>query len=255
MSALTSMTNATVSPSRIGGMARSNFRLMTRNTVTLLYAFVLPLTPIGLLFMDRDSAGLAQTATLASVLLLALLFPIYYSTLSQVVTRRDELVLKRLRTSEASDLDILVAIALPGIAVAVAVSALALPLGMAAGLDLPANPLLYAVAVLGASVMFSAFAFWTAAWTRNAEAAQLTSAPILLLAMVGLFVEMFPESVARWVELTPGGLITGLVEATWSTEGFAGSWADAARLLVALVLWTALALDLARRSMRWEPRG
>ncbi len=52
-------------------------------------------------------------------------------------------------------------------------------------MDLPANPLLYAVAVLGGAVMFSAFAFWTAAWTRNAEAAQLTSGPIILLAMIG----------------------------------------------------------------------
>lgn len=244
-----------ISVPRVRGLVKTNLRLLSRNTVTLSYAFILPLTPMAMLFLgDNGYAGMSQIYTMASVLLLALLFPIYYSTLSQLVTRRDELVLKRLRTSEARDSEILAALALPGIAITIGVAALAVPIGVAAGMDLPANPLLYLVATLGASAMFSAFAFWTAAWTRNAEAAQLTSAPILLLAMVGLFVEVFPESVARWVELTPGGLVTGLVEASWSTEGFASSWGDAFAPLCALVFWTALAVELARRSMRWEPR-
>jgi ABC-2 type transport system permease protein len=249
------MSALTVSLPRVGGMARANVRLMTRNIVTLLYAFGLPLTPMVMLFLGDDGyAGIGQTYTMASVLLLALLFPVYYNTLSQVVTRRDELVLKRLRTSEARDLEILAAIALPGIVITLGVAALAIPIGLAAGMDLPSNPLLYAVATVGASVMFAAFSLWTAAWTRNAEAAQLTSAPILLLAMAGLFLGVVPDPVSRWLELTPGGLVAGLVEASWSGEGFAGSWADAVRPLLALVFWTALAADLARRSMRWEPR-
>jgi ABC-2 type transport system permease protein len=249
------MSALSVSLPRIGGMAQANVRLMTRNTVTLLYAFFLPLTPMAMLFLGDDGyAGLSQTYTMASVLLLALLFPIYYNTLSQVVTRRDELVLKRLRTSEARDIEILTAIALPGVVITLGVAALAIPIGVAAGMDLPANPLLYAVAAIGSSVMFAAFSLWTAAWTRNAEAAQLTSAPILLLAMAGLFLDIVPDAVSRWLELTPGGLVTGLVEASWSAEGFGGSWADAVRPLLALVFWTALAADLARRSMRWEPR-
>jgi ABC-2 type transport system permease protein len=255
MSALSIPRPGPVSVPRVRGMAWFNTRLMTRNTLTLLYAFILPLTPMALLFTEAGYGGLGKVPTLASVLLLALLFPVYYNTLSQVVSRRDELVLKRMRTSEATDLEILIGIALPGVVIAAIVGALAVPLALAAGLDLPSNPLLYAVLVLGASVMFSAFAFWTAAWTRNAEAAQLTSTPILLLAMVGMFSPMFPEDVARWVELTPGGLVMSLVEASWSGGGFVASWSDAGQPLLALVFWTAVAVDLARRSMRWEPRG
>lgn len=253
MSTLTSTFSTRFSTRRVRGMAHANVRLMTRNTVTLLYAFVLPLTPLAMLFVN-DTGGDGGLYALASVLMLALLFPVYYSTLSQVVSRRDELVLKRLRTSEATDPEILVAIGLPGVVVACLVAVLAVPIAFAAGLDLPANPLLYAVLVLGGALMFAAFAFWTAAWTRNAEAAQLTSTPVLLLSMVGLFTGAFPESVARWVELTPGGLVTGLLEAAWLADSFTGSWSDAVRPLLALVFWTVLAVDLARRSMRWEPR-
>ena len=41
--------------------------------------------------------------------------------------------------------------------------------------------------------LFVAFAFWTAAWTRNAEAAQLTSMPVILLAVVGQMSAAFPD--------------------------------------------------------------
>ena len=42
------------------------------------------------------------------------LFPVYYNVLSQFVSRRDELVLKRMRTGEARDAELLASIALPG---------------------------------------------------------------------------------------------------------------------------------------------
>ena len=42
------------------------------------------------------------------------LFPVYYNVLSQFVNRRDELVLKRMRTGETRDAELLVSIALPG---------------------------------------------------------------------------------------------------------------------------------------------
>ena len=57
---------------------------------------------------------------------------------------------------------------------------------MAAGLPLPVNPLLVLVGVLLACATFAALAVWTAAWTRNAEAAQMTSMPVIVLAMIGL---------------------------------------------------------------------
>ncbi len=43
----------------------------------------------------------------------------------------------------------------------------------------------YAALALLAVTMFTAIAYRTAAWTRNAEAAQLTSLPIILVTSAG----------------------------------------------------------------------
>ena len=74
-----------------------------RNRLTLFYAVVLPLLPLGLLFLGERGDVDAGVANVSTVLLMALMFPVYYNLLSMFVTRRDELVLKRLRTGEVRD--------------------------------------------------------------------------------------------------------------------------------------------------------
>jgi ABC-2 type transport system permease protein len=179
------------------------------------------------------------------------------------VNRRDEMVLKRLRTGETSDAELLVSIALPGVALALAVMLVTVPVAVALGEPAPLNPMVYTVTGLVTMVLFTAFAFWTAAWTRNAEAAQLTSGPIILLAVLGQMSVAFPERVQRWVDLTPGAAMADLIRTGWfgfgepgteRTLDFADTWAAAAQPLVVLVAWTALAIWLAARSMHWEPR-
>ena len=85
-------------------LARTNATLMMRNRLTLAYAVVVPLLPLGLLFIgergDVDAGGSTRSAP---ALLMALMFPVYYNLLSMFVSRRDELVLKRLRTGEVRD--------------------------------------------------------------------------------------------------------------------------------------------------------
>ena len=147
--------------------------------------------------------------------MMAALFPVYASLLSQLVTRRDELVLKRLRTGESTDADIIVALALPGLVIALTTSALTVPLAVALGQDPPLNPPLYALTVVGTLLLFVAFALWTAAWTRNAEAAQLTSMPVIALVILGQIATAFTDDVRRWTDLTPGAAITDLVRVSW----------------------------------------
>ena len=174
----------------------------------MLYGVVLPLAPLALLLSTPEGSGAAAIAT---TLTMAALFPVYYNVLSQFVNRRDELVLKRLRTGETSDAELLASIALPGVVLALAVMLVAVPVAVALGEPVPLNPVVYAVTGLVTMVLFSAFAFWTAAWTRNAEAAQLTSGPVILLAVFGQMSVAFPERVQRWVDLTPGAAMTDLV--------------------------------------------
>lgn len=169
--------------------------------------------------------------------------------LSLVVTRRDELVLKRLRTGEVTDPELLTALALPSIASAVLVSLAVVVVGMALGLPAPSNAPLYVVTVLAACGLFWAFALWTAAWTRTAEAAQMTSTPVMMLAIVGTMQRTLPDGVQRVVEYTPGAALDTLVQVSWF-----GLDGDLGRSLLVLAGWVVAAVLLARRSMRWEPR-
>jgi ABC-2 type transport system permease protein len=114
---------------------------------------------------------------------------------------------------------------------------------------------------------FSAFAFWTAAWTRSAESAQLTSLPLILLASVGPMVNTVPD-LPGWLKdllaLTPGAAMSDLIRVGWfgldgpdateTTLSFAQTWGQAFGPLLVLAAWLVLAITLARRSIRWEPR-
>jgi len=252
-----------ISLSRMTSLARFNALLMMRNRLAMIYALVLPLAPLGLLFTGARGEGGVGGAAVVSTLSLAVLFPVYYNLLSQFVTRRDELVLKRLRTGEARDLELLGAMALPGVVVALTVAVLTVPAAMALGQPAPLNIAVYAVTAAVASAMFVAFALWTAAWTRNAEAAQMTSMPVIALAVVGQMSLVFPDEVRRWVDLTPGAALNELVRVGWfgfgetgteRTLDLADTWSASGEPLLVLLGWTALAVRLAGRSIRWEPR-
>ncbi len=254
----------TLSRHRIMGLARTNTTVLMRNRLTLSYAVVVPLLPLALLFFGERGNADAGIVNLSSVLLMAVMFPVYYNVLSMVVSRRDELVLKRLRTGEARDPEILLAMALPGVVITVLVMLLAVPVTLAAGHDLPVNPVLVLVGVLLACATFAALAVWTAAWTRSAEAAQMTSLPVMALAMVGLLRPAFPDSAQTWVGLSPGAAVSDIIRVGWfgrttdfastAEVGFAGTWTELAPALAVLLGWVVLSVMLAVRSMRWEPR-
>jgi ABC-2 type transport system permease protein len=242
------------------GLARANALLMRRNIVTLLYAVGVPLLPLALLALGSGAA--ATTSAVANALLMAALFPVYYNVLSLTVTRRDELVLKRLRTGEARDREILASIALPGLAVMAVVVVLTVVLGSVLGEGAPVNVPLIAVTAMLLAATFSALAVWTAAWTRNAEAAQLTSMPVIVVAVVGSLRPILPDGWRQWVDLTPGGALDRLVRLAWYGDDGTGRALDligsslaAAGPVLVLLAWTALAMTLVRRGMRWEPRS
>lgn len=249
-------------------LARWNAVLLGRNKLSLLYAVVLPLAPLALLLAgDKGDESIgAQAAT--TMLLVTVLFPVYYNILSQFVSRRDELVLKRMRTGESRDVELLVGIALPGVVAAAGVMLAGVIAAWAAGQMVPVVPLLLAAGVLLALVMFAAFAYWTAAWTRSAESAQMTSLPIILIASVGpLGAAMtgLPDVLSQIIERTPGAAMGELIRVAWfgldgvkateSSLSTADAWSAAGSPLLVMAAWTLLAVGLAKQSMRWEPRS
>ena len=253
---------------RTASLTRWNAVLLARNRLAFVYAAVLPLLPLLLLFTgERGSATVGASAIVTMFLVIAL-FPVYYNVLAQFVSRRDELVLKRMRTGQARDGELLASIALPGALSALVLTVVAVPFAVAVGQDLPVNPVLYAALAVLAVTMFTAFAYWTAAWTRSAEAAQLTSMPIIILASLGPLattVAGMSDRLREILSLTPGAAMSDLVrigwfgldgpDATGATLTFAETWSQAAQPLLVMVVWTYVAVVLARRSMRWEPRA
>ena len=123
---------------------------MMRNRLTLTYARGDAAAAAAACCSSASAATWTPASgIIATSLLMALMFPVYYNLLSMFVTRRDELVLKRLRTGEVRDAR---AGAVDGASRrrdhARGRRVLTVAVAMATGLPFPLNPLLLLVVVL-----------------------------------------------------------------------------------------------------------
>ncbi|MFF8832198.1 ABC transporter permease [Streptomyces sp. NPDC015131] len=249
---------------RMSALGRAELTLLVRNKYALFTALLMPLLMVGVLRSTLDQVELGRAgmsaveAALSGGLVMMLILVVYLNLTSAYVARREELVLKRLRTGEAADHEILAGTALPAILLALGQSALIVAGGVAAlGVDGPQRPELLVAGVLLGVVMLVALAGATAAVTRTVESAQITTMPLFLVSSVGsgLFVplEVLPEKVASVCELLPLSGVMTLVRAGW----LGGGGGDGGELLGAALTalaWTALSVFAVQRWFRWEPR-
>ncbi|MFC9894576.1 ABC transporter permease [Nocardia sp. NPDC127579] len=258
--------------SALTALATAEFLQFSRNKTLVFLATVFPIgLPLVTYFLaTRDSAPTTATAatTFEMLALLALLFVQYYSVLSLVTTRRGEGVLKRLRTGAAEDWQILTAPAVPGVPLTLACTLVVAAVVYGAGTPAPVNPIAIALGLFGGIVLFSVLALATSAVTKNAEAAQVTSLPVMVLAMIGMgsIRGVLPDRLAELAQWTPFAAVSDLVALGTSgriaTAGasdpaldFAGTCAELGRPFATLAAWTVVALMVTRRSFRWDDRG
>ncbi|OKK02210.1 hypothetical protein AMK26_21170 [Streptomyces sp. CB03234] len=248
---------------RMGALGRAELTLLVRNRYALFTALLMPVLMVGVLRgsldrVDLDRAGMsAVEAALSGGVVMMLILVVYLNLVSAYVARREELVLKRLRTGEASDREILAGTALPAVVLAVAQSALIVVAGVAVlGVGAPQRPELLVGGVLVGVVMLIALAGATAAVTRTVESAQITTMPLFMISAIGsgLFMplEILPERVASVCELLP---LTGVM--TLVRAGWLGGGGDAGELLGAALTalaWTVISVFAVQRWFRWEPR-
>ncbi|KQB86063.1 ABC transporter permease [Corynebacterium lowii] len=234
--------------SRIISLTRAESTQMLRNK-TLLYMMSTPLL-MGLVmaFLGKD-VEIINTALLFEMpTLFALLFCAYYLVLSMSTTRRDEKVLKRLRTGESTDTDILVSLGIGPVLATIGTVALSGGILLAVGVPVPDNPLLLLVAIPFGTVLSWGLALLTSIITRNAEAAQMTSMPltlIILLSQKGLR-DLLPDTAARIAEFTPYAAVSDLVNLSWAGGG------EYLQPILVLVAWTALCSWAGMTFMKWE---
>ena len=107
----------------------------------------------------------------------------------------------------------------------------------------------------------------SAASLEVAEAAQITSLPVIALATAGLgsLRSVFPDNIAAVVDWTPFAAVSDLVSigalgrplaATGADAvDFVASFGELGRPVATLVAWTVLTLVVVQRSFRWDDRG
>ncbi|MFE3632439.1 ABC transporter permease [Streptomyces goshikiensis] len=258
------MNALTPNPGRLAALGRSELTLLVRNRGALTVALLMPLLMVFVLrstLSGVDGVGGEGRASLGEATLtggigMVLVLVVYMSLVSAYVARREELVLKRLRTGEARDLEILAGTALPAAVLAVG-QVLVLAVAGAAALDarMPREPLLLAAAVLAAVVLLAGASALTSSFTRNVESAGITTLPLFLVTALGsgLFVapESLPGQLASVCELLPLSGVMTLVRAGWT--GGAGT-GDLLRAGLTTLAWIMITVFAVRTWFRWEPR-
>lgn len=247
---------------RMAALGRAELALLLRSKASLVTALVLPATMAfsmrGLVkSLDLGGTGLSvATVLVPGTLAMALFFSVYTNLVGVYVTRRESLVLKRLRTGEVRDWEILAGGALPAALLAL-VQCVLLAVGLTAVLDapVPEAPHLVVLGLLIGLVLLVVGAALTAAFTRTAESAQLTFLPFMMVSMAGsgLFLprEVLPgvaADISAWLPFSP---VMDLLQGGWTGELGA---ADQIRLVFIALAWTGVTALAVRQWFRWGPR-
>ncbi|MFD4414296.1 MULTISPECIES: ABC transporter permease [unclassified Streptomyces] len=253
---------ATTAARRMGALARAELTLLGRTKATLAAAVFVPLTlPFSLRGtvdqMDLKGTGLSVgSVVLPSSVGFSLLFAVYTSLVSVYAARREELVLKRLRTGELRDAEILAGAALPSVAIGL-VQCLVLTVACAALLDVgaPQAPHFAVLGLLLGLVMWPPLAAVTANFSKSVEGAQVAAMPLMLLSLLGsgtfIPLQTMPDGLASACELLPLTPVITLIRGGWTGDLSAH---DAFGALATAVAWIVLAVFAVRRRFRWEPR-
>jgi ABC-2 type transport system permease protein len=207
--------------------------------------------------MDLEEAGLSVgSVILPSAVGFSLLFAVYSALVSVYAARREELVLKRLRTGELRDVEILAGAALPSVLIGL-VQCVVLTIACAALLDVgaPEAPHLAVLGLLLGLVMWPAIAAVVASFSKSLEGAQVAAMPLLLVSMMGsgTFIpfELMPDRLAAVCELLPLSPVITLIRGGWT--GDLGAY-EALGAIATAVAWLVLSVFAVQRWFRWEPR-
>ncbi|MET8577131.1 ABC transporter permease [Streptomyces sp. NPDC005012] len=240
---------------------RVEWKLFNRIRTNYFYAVLVPLMLLMMMRFVQEQmdlaahgldAGPVMVATAAGVLLI---FSLYSSVTGLYVARREELVLKRLRSGEVSDPVILAGgaslyVALTVVQIVVVSAVLSLMFGSAVR-----QPLSAVAGLLAGVALMCTMAAATAALCRTVEATLVATLPaIFVLPMIsGVYVplDVLPDSLAQVLAYGPMTGAVDLVRSGWTGElGWAAGFA---RWAVTLV-WAGLFAWIAARRFRWEPR-
>lgn len=238
--------------SRIRSLGQAEFRQFLRNrTLIIMMIFPVALTlMINRTYGEHDAAG--AVVSVDYLIQFVLLFSIYYPILSITAARRDEKVLKRLRVGELTDLDILISLAVPAVFSSLTIVVLSATSLILLGSPLPDNPFPLILSLPLGFPLAWGLALLTSTITPNAEAAQITSMPVVILIMLSPVPTrlMFPERIGEIIDYSPFAAASDLIHLGWNDSPLGSD--DFLRPLLILSAWALLCCWGGFRFMKWN---
>jgi ABC-2 type transport system permease protein len=233
-------------------LAAAELKLIVRSPLAAGTAILAPLA-MGLILIGNGDLPVAMVVSMQLVGLLG--FTPYAGATTTLAARRQHLVLKRLRTSPASDRAIIAGLLVPLVVLVVVQAVVLVATTIAVTRSWPHAWWPIGLAVAGGTALAVALAFVTAAVTSGAEMAQLTTLPLFVVLFGGsMWVLATTAGEVTWLMMAvPGAAVTQLVRLGW--EGTALSFATVVPPLVAMTVTAAVSTWLAARVFRWQPRS
>lgn len=235
-------------------IAHSELLQLLRNRAVLVTSLLMPVAASAFFIYYRDVfERIGSLGYIGAVIVFTIAsFSLYATTVTTLAARRQNLFLKRLRSTAAGDASILVGLMLP-ISVISLVQVAVILGAFAAVSERPANLLLLVVSIISTFVMMLALGIATAGMTRSPEHAQVTTLPLSLgtVAVASWIGITGTESLATLKRLLPGGSSAELVVGAWNGSV---SVADSLLLLGPTLAWVVVAITAASKMFRWEPR-
>ncbi|MDT0322854.1 ABC transporter permease [Streptomyces millisiae] len=236
-------------------IALSELVQILRNRLVLVTSLIMP-TAVAAYFVYQHEvfAELGSLGYIAAVISFTVgAFGLYTTAVTTLAARRQNLFLKRLRSTAAGDADILTGLLLPVTVIAL-VQVTTILAVLAAVSGRPANVPLLVAAVLAIVAMMLGLGLATAGLTNSPEHAQVTTLPVSLgvIAVASWVGISGTAELAPLKRLLPGGSATELILDAWDGGVPVG---DSLVLLVPTLSWVVVAVALASRLFRWEPRS
>lgn len=235
-------------------IAISELRQIFRNRLVLVTSMIMPVA-VSAFFIYRHEvfASLASLGYIAAIVMFTIgAFGLYTTAVTTLATRRQNLFLKRLRSTAVTDRSILAGLLLPVTVIAL-VQVVVILAVLASVAAQPDNVLLLVLAVLATMTMMVGLALATAGLTNSPEHAQVTTLPVSLsvIAVASWVGISGTEELTMLKRLLPGGSATELMMNAWNGGVAIG---DSLLLLAPTLSWVVVAVALATRMFRWEPR-
>lgn len=241
-------------------LMRTELTLLRRDSTAWTTAIALPFLLGGLWAISDPPVGNGVAATVSLQVVGLLIFTLHTVGTMALAARREQLVLKRWRSSQARPATVLAGTI--GVPAGLAIGQAGVLIAITAFLSgqRPASITMLAVALLAGVATVGAATFVVAAFTRSPEHAMLTTFPAVVLLLVAMFTTLARpfDPLDLPVLGLPGAAIIQLLRLAWQgpadPSGVTAWLTAAAPSITATIVFTAAATIAAVRWFQWDPR-